>query len=353
MVAGVVAAASVAGLFRLDVENSFINYFRESTEVHRALAFIDREFGGTTPLDLVYRIPAAPEKQDLVLSAETVLALQRMQKALQQHKAVGKVLSVVNFTQVAKELNHDRPLTEYELTAIYWLLDRSVRENLVGSFLSPEHAQARISARIRDTTPGLDRGQLLADIRADMAKLDVPREDYRLTNLFVLYQDLLQRLFRSQILTLGIVYAVLAVAFLGIFRSWKIALVALAPNMLATLAVLGLMGWLRIPLDFMTITIASIAMGIAVDDTIHYIHRYREELRDGGTDRAVTRSHASVGYAVLYTSVIIVLGFSLLAFSDFVPSILFGLLTALAMSLALVFALTVLPALLSRFVRST
>jgi predicted RND superfamily exporter protein len=353
LAAGLVTAASVAGLFRLDVENSFINYFRESTDVHRALAFIDREFGGTTPLDLVYRIPAAPEKQDLVLSAETVLALQRMQKALEQHKAVGKVLSVVSFTQVAKEINHDKPLTEYELTAVYWLLDKSVRENLVGSFLSPEHAQVRISARIRDTTPGLDRGQLLAGIHADMAQLGVPREDYRLTNLFVLYQDLLQRLFRSQILTLGIVYAVLAVAFVGIFRSWKTALIALAPNMLATLAVLGLMGWLRIPLDFMTITIASIAMGIAVDDTIHYIHRYREELRDGRTDRAVTRSHGTVGYAMLYTSVIIVLGFSLLAFSDFVPSILFGLLTALAMSLALVFALTVLPALLGRFVRTT
>lgn len=185
-----------------------------------------------------------------------------------------------------------------------------------------------------------------------MAELQVPPDDYTLTNLFVLYQDLLERLFRSQILTLGIVYAVLALAFLAIFRSVTIALIALAPNVLATLAVPGFMGWLRIPLDFMTITIASIAMGIAVDDTIHYIHRYREELRDGPADRAVTRSHGTVGYAVLYTSLIIVLGFSLLAFSDFVPSVLFGLLTALAMTLALVFALTVLPALLSRFAKS-
>lgn len=199
---------------------------------------------------------------------------------------------------------------------------------------------------------GLDRAQLLADIRAAMDRLQVPPEHYTLTNLFVLYQDLLQRLFRSQILTLGIVYAVLALAFVAIFRSVRIALIALAPNVLATLAVLGFMGWFRIPLDFMTITIASIAMGIAVDDTIHYIHRYLEELRDGASERAVQRSHGTVGHAVLYTSLIIVLGFSLLAFSDFVPSVLFGLLTALAMTLALVFALTVLPALLSRFVRS-
>lgn len=352
LVAAAIGTAAAAGLLRLDVENSFIHYFGESTDVRRSLTFIDREFGGTTPLDLIYHIPPALEKRDLVLSARTVLALQRIQKALEQQEAVGKVLSVVNFTEVAKEINNDRPLTEYELTAIYWLLDESVRENLVASFISPEHGQVRISARVQDTTEGLDRAQLLADIRAAMDRLQVPPEHYTLTNLFVLYQDLLQRLFRSQILTLGIVYAVLALAFVAIFRSVRIALIALAPNVLATLAVLGFMGWFRIPLDFMTITIASIAMGIAVDDTIHYIHRYLEELRDGASERAVQRSHGTVGHAVLYTSLIIVLGFSLLAFSDFVPSVLFGLLTALAMTLALVFALTVLPALLSRFVRS-
>lgn len=348
--AAVVLAASVAGLLRLDVENSFINYFRDSTEVHRALAFIDREFGGTTPLDLVYDIPPALEKKDLVLSARTVLALQRIQATLKRHRGVGKVLSVVDFTELARELNDDKPLTEYELTAVYWLLDKSVRENLVGSFLSPEQGQVRISARIQDTTPGLDRAALLADIRADMAELEIPPEDYTLTNLFVLYQDLLQRLFRSQLLTLGIVYGVLALTFLAIFRSFRIALIALAPNILATLAVLGVMGWLRIPLDFMTITIASIAMGIAVDDTIHYTYRYLEERRDAPAAEAVRRSHASVGHAILYTSLIIVLGSSLLAFSDFVPSILFGLLTALAMTLAVLFALTVLPAMLARFV---
>ena len=346
-----VLAASVAGLFRLDVENSFIHYFRESTEVRRALSFIDREFGGTTPLDLVYNVPPALEKQDVVLSAKSVLALQRIQAALEQHEAVGKVLSVVNFTELAREINDGKPLTEYELTAIYWLLDKSVRENLVGSFFSPETSQARISVRIQDTTEGLDRAALIDAIHEDMAALEVPREHYTLTNLFVLYQDLLQRLFRSQILTLGIVYAVLGLTFLAIFRSLPIALIALAPNVLATLAVLGVMGWFRIPLDFMTITIASIAMGIAVDHTIHYTHRYREELNHGPAEPAVARSHGSVGYAILYTSLIIVLGFSLLAFSDFVPSILFGLLTALAMALAVLFALTVLPAMLSRFVR--
>lgn len=184
-----------------------------------------------------------------------------------------------------------------------------------------------------------------------MNNLGLPEEQYQLTGLFVLYQDILQRLFSSRILTIGIVYGVLTLTFLIIFRSVKVALVGIVPNIIPTLAVLGVMGWLSIPLDLMTITIAAIAMGIAVDDTIHYIHRYMEELGDFSADKAVERSHTSVGCALLYTSLIITLGFSLLTFSDFVPSVLFGLLTGFAMIVALVFDLCLLPVLLHRFVK--
>jgi len=347
---GVVLAASVAGLFLLDVENSFINYFRERTRIHRELTFIDRQLGGSTPLDIVYTIPATERKKDLVMTADTVQLLQRIQQALKQHEGVGKTLSVVNFTELAKEVNEDKPLTEYELTAIYWVMEDALRKDLLGAFFSPEHAQVRFSVRIEDSTEGLDRTDLLQAIRSDLADLGIPENRYTLSNLFVLYQDILQQLFRSQILTLGIVYAVLTLTFFVIFRSVRVALIGIAPNILSTLAVLGLMGWLGIPLDLMTITIAAIAMGIAVDDTIHYIHRYLEELGDSPADKAVERSHGSVGYAILYTSLIITLGFSLLTFSDFVPSVLFGLLTGFAMILALLFVLCLLPALLSRFV---
>jgi hypothetical protein len=231
-------------------------------------------------------------------------------------------------------------------------MEESLRDQLLGSFFVPEHAQVRFSIRIKDTTEGLNRAQLLAAVRNDLNGLGIPENRYSLSGLFVLYQDILQRLYRSQILTLGIVYVVLTLTFLAIFRSVKVALIGITPNVLTTLAVLGLMGWLRIPLDLMTITIAAIAMGIAVDDTIHYIHRYLEELEGASSEEAVERSHGSVGYALLYTSLIITLGFSLLAFSDFVPSILFGLLTGFALVTAFVFDLTLLPVLLHRFVRS-
>lgn len=341
--------ASGVGLLWLDVENSFINYFRDSTQVHQELAFIDRELGGTTALDLTYRIPPADRQDDLVLTAATVQHMQRIQKALEEKTGMGKMLSVVNFTELARALNDDRPLTEYELTALYRTLEAPLREDLLGSFFSPDHQELRLSARIIDTTPGLDRGALLTSLRQDLAALGVAPENYTLSNLFVLYQDLLQRLYRSQILTLGVVYLALALAFALIFRSFRLALLAITPNILATLAILGLMGWTGIALDFMTITIAAIAMGIAVDDTIHYVHRYREELGGARPGEALASSHASVGAAILYTSGIIALGFALLGFSDFVPSVLFGLLTALAMLLALLANLLLLPVLLVRF----
>jgi hypothetical protein len=341
---------SVYGLFLLDVENSFINYFRQRTRVHRELTFIDQQLGGSTPLDIVYTIPEAQRKNDLIMTANTVQSMQRIQYVLGQHKGMGKILSVVNFTELAKKINNNKPLTEYELSAIYWTMEDSLRDDLLGAYFSPEDAQVRFSVRIQDSTKGLDRAELLAGIRRDLQSLDIPENRYSLSNLFVLYQNILQQLFRSQILTIGIVYAVLTLTFLLIFRSLKIALIGIAPNILTTLVVLGLMGWLGITLDLMTITIAAIAMGIAVDDTIHYIHRYLEELSVAPPDKAVEQSHGSVGFAMLYTSVIIILGFSLLAFSDFVPSVLFGLLTGFAMAMALAFALCLLPVLLRKFI---
>lgn len=351
---GAALLLSGSGLFLLNVENSFINYFSDSTEVHKELTFIDQELGGSTPFDVTITIPESESAEsDLLLRAESVQLLQRVQAMLENQEGMGKVLSIVNFTELAREINDDRPLTEYELTAIYRTVDENLREDLVGSFFSPEHSQLRISARVQDATEGLNRADLIGFVREGIEDLGIAPENYALTNLFVLYQDILQRLFRSQILALGIVYLALTLTFFAIFRSLRVAMVGIAPNIMSTIAVLGVMGWLRIPLDLMTITIASIAMGIAVDDTIHYVHRYREELQNSSSQSAVRRSNFSVGYAMLYTSVIIILGFSQLAFSDFIPSVQFGLLASLAMAVALIWNLSLLPVLLGKFVPGT
>jgi predicted RND superfamily exporter protein len=349
ILSGLAFILSIVGALRLDVENSFINYFDKDTEVYKELSFIDREFGGSTPLDIIYTPPQRPASQgdeQLMLRALDVQNAQRIQKALEAFPAVGTTLSLVNFTQLAKEMNDGKPLTEYELTAIYWSLDKAVRESLVGSYFTDNPPQLRISARIHDSLEGLDRGELLLDIRKKITELGIPEQQVELSNLLVLYQAMLEQLFDSQILTLGTVFVALFLAFLIIFRSISIAMVAMAPNILSAIAILGIMGWCGIALDFMTMTIAAVAMGIAVDDTIHYIHRFQKEVRENSPEQALKNSHQSVGYALLYTTAIITSGFALLGFSDFIPSVLFGLLSALAIVIALLADLTLLPVLL-------
>lgn len=347
-----VASISILGMLQLDVENSFLNYFKTSTQVHKELRFIDQEFGGSTPLDIVYTIPNSQRDPQLEMTAETVQTLQKIQTVLQSYKEVGNTTSVVNFTELAMKINKGKPLTEYELTVVYRLLDDSLKENLLGAYFLPEENKLRISSRIKDSTADFDRAKFIESLKTDLDIIEVQQSDYTLTNLFVLYQDILQRLFSSQILTLGLVFIALTAVLFGIFKSMKIAIIAVVPNILTTLIILGIMGWFNIALDLMTITISAIAMGIAVDDTIHFVHRYIEEKADNDSNVAISKTFNSVGYALLFTTTIIALGFSMLSFSDFVPSILFGLLTALAMIVALVTDSTLLPVLLKRFVKN-
>ncbi len=348
----VILGVGVSGATRLSVENSFINYFKPSTQIYQELAYIDQSFGGTTPLDMIYTLPEQPGDPDIVMSADSVLSMQRIQNRLARYDATGRILSPVNMTDLARDVNNDRPLTEYELTALYWMMDESFRDDLIGSFFDEDNNEVRFNIWVEDLTEGLNRAELLQSIKTDMSELGIAENDYQLTNLFMLYQDIMQQLADSQVTTLAIVYIALTLTFMLIFKSLTVALVAIAPNLLSTAAIFGVMGWVGLPLDLMTITIAAIVMGIAVDDTIHYVHRYLAELKSGNdADEAVTRSHATVGMAMLYTSLLIGAGFSMLAFSDFVPSVVFGLLTALAMLLALLADLCLLPLLLCRFVK--
>ncbi len=346
-----IAGLAVAGILKLDVENSFLDYFKSSTQIHKELSFIDQEFGGSTPMDIVYTIPETQRDAQLELTAETVQTLQKIQAVLQSYESMGNTTSVVNFTELAMKINNGKPLTEYELTAIYRLLDDSLKNKLLGAYFVPEQNQLRISSRIQDSTEGFDRAKFMQSLQADLATIGIEKSQYKLTNLFVLYQDILQRLFSSQILTLGLVFVALTLVLLAIFKSIKIALIAVIPNILTTLVILGVMGWLAIPLDLMTITISAIAMGIAVDDTIHFVHRFIEERNANSAESAIANTFDSVGYALFYTTTIIAIGFALLSFSDFVPSILFGLLTALAMLVALVTDSTLLPVLLKKYIK--
>ena len=166
----------------------------------------------------------------------------------------------------------------------------------------------------------------------------------------VLYNNMLQSLFESQILTIGAVVFILFLMFLLLFRSLKISIIAIITNIIPVGIIFAVMGFADIPLDVMTITIASISIGIGVDDTIHYIIRFKEEYaKDGDYIKAMIRSHNSIGYAMYYTSIAIILGFSILVFSNFIPTIYFGLLTILVMLTSLISALLLLPKLLIKY----
>ncbi len=357
---------SAWGISRLVVENSFIDYFKSSTEIHQGMKIIDRKLGGTTPLDVIIRFPSAapdteedPFADDLLPAGEEddnkywffedrMQIVEAVHDYLEALPETGKVLSLGTLLKMGRALNHHRSLDSIEMAVLYTKLPAEYKELLLNPYVSFEHNEARFAIRIKDSLESLQRDRLLRQIRSDLtAKFDLAPDDVRVAGTMVLYNNMLQSLFASQIKTMGFVALALLVMFLILFRSIKLALIALYPNLLSAGSVLALMGWLGIPLDMMTITIAAISMGIAVDDTIHYICRFREEIkRDGDYTAALQRCHGSIGYAMFYTSEVIIVGFSILALSNFWPTIYFGLLTGLAMAVALACALILLPRLI-------
>jgi len=373
-ISGLVLVLSVVGIRRLEVENSFIDYFKENTEIYQGMKLIDEQLGGTTPLDVLVDfekadVPAASSKSSSESSddvfdefeefneaadekywftAEKMRRLKAVHKSLESIPYIGKVMSLASILAVAERLNGGKALDSFELALLYSETPDEFKQLLVTPYVSVEHNQARFSARIRDSEKTLRRNELLKQIRREIGRiLNADAERVHLSGTLVLYNNMLQSLFRSQIVTLGITMLVLTAMFLVLFRSLKIAVIALFPNVLSIAAVLGVMGWLNIPLDMMTITIAAISVGIAVDDTIHYIHRFKSEFaKDRDYMRTMHRCHGSIGHAMYYTSVTIIIGFSILGLSNFIPCVYFGLLTGLAMLIALIAALTLLPRLL-------
>ena len=249
------------------------------------------------------------------------------------------------------KLNNGQPLDNFQLALVYGELPEKFKRIILKPYVSPQHHQLRYSIRIKDSEKSLRRDALLKKIRYDLVnKLGFKQDQVHLTGLLVLYNNMLQSLFKSQILTLGVVVLVLLGMFVVLFRSLKLALIAIVPNLLAISVVLGIMGWLNIPLDMMTITIAAISIGIAVDNTIHYIYRFKYEFQyERNYVKTVHQCHGSIGRALYYTSLTIISGFLILTLSNFIPSIYFGLLTALAMLIALLAALTLLPQLIMVF----
>ncbi len=367
LVTGFVVALSVVGISKLEVENSFINYFNKNTEIYKGMKLIDEKLGGTTPLEVILKFPEKiivesnkddefedwgdEENQDdekYWFTKDKVDKIQLVHNYLDSLTAVGKVLSFSSIIEVATQLNNNKPLGTLEIGVLYSKIPKSIKKDIIDPYISIKDNEARISLRIIDSQDGLRRNDLINQINYDLKnKLKLSEEEFKLAGVLILFNNLLQSLFKSQILTLGLVMIGIFAMFFILFRNIKLSFIGVVPNFIAAFFILGIIGLLGIPLDMMTITIAAITIGIAVDNSIHYIYRFKEEfLKNKDYNQTLKICHSTVGVAILNTSITIVFGFSILVFSKFIPTIYFGVFTGLAMLLAMISVLTLLPSLI-------
>jgi predicted RND superfamily exporter protein len=359
---------SITGATQLIVENSFINYFKKDTSIYQGMKIIDQELGGTTPLDVILTFadetPKATEEieedsfedefntledeEQYWFTDEKISIIHQVHNYLEDLHDTGDVQSFATILDTGKILNDNKALDSVEIAILYKKLPQKYRDIILSPYVSIEHNQVRFSTRIMDSHEGLRRNFLLQKMNSDLNKLLNPQVvTFKLSNLMVIYNNMLQSLFTSQITTLSLVLIILFAMFLMLFRSVKLTLIALVVNIIPIGIIFGFMGWLHIPLDIMTITIAAIAMGIGVDDTIHYIHRFKVEFaKDPRYKRDMKRTNRSIGHAMYYTSLTVIIGFSILVLSNLIPTIYFGLLTMLVMAAALISNLILLPKLL-------
>ena len=364
---GIIILLSLFGISKLEVENSFINYFSKKTEIYKGMKLIDEKLGGTTPLEVILKFPERKEiksneddefenwgdddnenDEKYWFTKDKIDKIAAVHNYLDDLPQIGKVLSFSSIIDVATLLNNNKPLGTLEMGVLYSKIPKNIKSEIVDPYISIKDNEARVSLRIIDSQENLRRNDLIKKINNDLKnKIGLKEGEFKLAGVLILFNNLLQSLFKSQILTLGLVMIGIFGMFLILFRNIKLALIGVIPNFIAAFFILGIIGLMEIPLDMMTITIAAITIGIAVDNSIHYIYRYKEEFKNSKDyNETITLCHSTVGRAILNTSITIVFGFSILVLSKFIPTIYFGIFTGLAMLLAMISVLTLLPSLI-------
>jgi len=367
IITSLIVILSIIGISRLEVENSFINYFNKNTEIYKGMKLIDEKLGGTTPLEVILKFPKKNEIKTIEdnnfedwgdeealdddkywFTKDKIDKIQAVHNYLDSLTAVGKVLSFSSIIEVATQLNNNKPLGTLEMGVLYSKIPENIKKDIIDPYISIKDNEARVSLRIIDSQDGLRRNDLINQINYDLEnKLKLNKKEFKLAGVLILFNNLLQSLFKSQILTLGLVMIGIFSMFMILFRNVKLSLIGVVPNFIAAFFILGIIGLLGIPLDMMTITIAAITIGIAVDNSIHYIYRFKEEFqKNKDYNQTLKICHSTVGVAILNTSITIVFGFSILVFSKFIPTIYFGVFTGIAMLLAMISVLTLLPSLI-------
>lgn len=365
---------SVTGSSRLIVENSFISYFKKDTAIYQGMKIIDEELGGTTPLDIIItfktfdqtplikeessgnsteenfeaEFEAEESAEQYWFTDEKMKLIKRIHAYLETIPEIGDIKSFATLLETGKRLNENEDLDSIKLGLLYKEIPEEYKDVVLAPYVNIEHNQARFTMRIIDSNEDLRRNELLEKIKKDLNQIIDPEvASFRLTNLMVLYNNMLQSLFNSQIATLGVVLLILSMMFIILYKSLILTLIALIVNIVPIGFIFGFMGWFNIPLNIMTITIAAIAIGIGVDDTIHYLERFKKEFKkEPDYPKIIHLTNTNTGYAMYYTTVSVIVGFSILVLSNLIPTIYFGLLTILTMFVALMADLILLPKLL-------
>jgi len=367
-ITGVIIILSLVGISRLEVENSFINYFSKDTEIYKGMKLIDEKLGGTTPLEVILKFgekeknnedeedefenwgneDSGENERKYWFTKDKIDRISKVHNYLDSLPEVGKVLSFSSIIDVATSLNKNKPLGTLEMGVLYSKIPESIKTEIIDPYISIEDNEARISLRVIDSQEDLRRNNLIKKINHDLKnEIGLNEKEFKLGGVLILFNNLLQSLFKSQILTLGFVMIGILGMFIILFKNIKLSLIGVIPNFIAAFFILGIIGLLGIPLDMMTITIAAITIGIAVDNSIHYIYRFKEEFNKlNDYNKTISKCHSTVGKAILNTSITIVFGFSILILSKFIPTIYFGIFTGIAMLLAMISVLTLLPSLI-------
>ena len=356
---------SIVGINKLSVENKFIDYFKPTTEIYKGLSLIDKKLGGTAPLDIIISAPEnnfendyeseddfddfglETEQYGYWFNSQNLSYLEEIHDYLEARPEIGKVLSVSSAIKLA-EIVKGNKLDDLELALLRKVLPEDINNQLLSSYISEDDNQVRLSARVIESMDGLNRKKLIEEVKNDLIKnYELTEDQFYLSGISVIYNNLLQSLFQSLIGSLSIVFAAIFAMFIILFRSLYMAIIAMIPNLLSASSVLGIIGWSGIPIDIMTVTVAAISIGIGVDNTIHYVHRFLKEYEQNNNyDLAIKNSHSTIGRAMFYTSLTIVLGFMILVSSNFNPSVFFGIFTSFSMIVAILAALMLLPVLI-------
>lgn len=355
----IIVVFAIVSIPKLSAENSFVNYFKDSSDIKKGLLLIDEKLGGTLPLDVIVKFNDEDDEQvdefaefldnsdKYYLTPSKVEILKKIHNFLENQNYVGSVLSLYSLLDFAKSMNNGKDIDGFLLNILQNNLEKSTKKQIIYPYYNEKSKEFRIAIRMVDSDKTLKRAKFLKDLNDNLRELTKNDNiNIQVSGVMVLYNNMLSSLISSQVDTLNFVILSLFALFLIIFRNIRFSIIGIIANLIPISLLFAIIAFSGLSLDLMSITIAAISIGIGVDDIIHYVHRFKEEIKKRNLNDAIRASHQSIGSALYYTTCTIVLGFCLMMSSNFTPTIYFGLLTVLVMILLLCGSLFLLPSLI-------